>query len=98
MAAGSGERAERQTSSWLTSGLHESVASLGVETLVYDDQAAPERLTKEHFEHLVRKLKILRWLDRLPCESFLDVGAGARRARARLSAAPPRNLAGGVMR
>ena len=77
MAAGPGEHAERQTSSWLASGLHESVASLGVETLVYDDQAAPERLTKEHFEHLVRKLKILRWLDRLPCESFLDVGAGA---------------------
>jgi hypothetical protein len=77
MVAGPGEHAERETSSWLTSGLHESVASLGVETLVYDDQAAPARLTKEHFEHLVRKLKILRWLDRLPCESFLDVGAGA---------------------
>ena len=77
MVAGSGEHAERETSSWLTSGLHESVASLGVETLVYDDQAAPARLTKEHFEHLVRKLKILRWLDRLPCESVLDVGAGA---------------------
>jgi hypothetical protein len=27
MAAGPGEHAERQTSSWLTSGLHESVAS-----------------------------------------------------------------------
>jgi hypothetical protein len=33
MAAGPGEQAERQTTSWLTSGLHESVASLGVETL-----------------------------------------------------------------
>jgi hypothetical protein len=60
MAAGPGEHAERLTSSWLTSGLHEGVASLGVETLVYDDQAVPERLAKEHFEHLVRKLKILR--------------------------------------
>ncbi len=77
MAAGPREQVERHTSTWLAGGLHEGVASLTPESLIYDEQGQPARLTKEHFEHLVRKLKILRWIDRLPCESFLDVGAGA---------------------
>ena len=52
------------------------VERFGPDTLIYDDDGRPLRLTKEHFEHLVRKLAILRWVDRLPCGSFLDVGAG----------------------
>lgn len=76
MAAGPGAQAERHTSAWLATGFHEGVAALTPESLIYDAHGQPARLTKEHFEHLVRKLKILRWIDRLPCESFLDVGAG----------------------
>jgi SAM-dependent methyltransferase len=77
MAGAPREQAERQTSQWLVSGLREDVAGLTPESLIYDASGAPARLTKGHFEHLVRKLKILRWIDRLPCESFLDVGAGS---------------------
>ena len=76
MAAGPREQVERHTSTWLTDRFNEGLASLTPESLIYDERGQPARLTKEHFEHLVRKLKILRWLDRLPCESFLDVGAG----------------------
>jgi len=67
---------EGRTSEWLTSGFDAGVSSVGPDTLIYDDDGQPVRLTKEHFEHLVRKLAILRWVDRLPCGSFLDVGAG----------------------
>jgi SAM-dependent methyltransferase/uncharacterized protein YbaR (Trm112 family) len=76
MAAGPRAQTERGTSAWLASEFHDGVASVGPESLVYGDDGRPERLTKEHFEHLVRKLKILRWIDRLPCETFLDLGAG----------------------
>jgi SAM-dependent methyltransferase len=67
---------EGRTSAWLTSGFDAGVSGVGADTLIYDDDGQPVRLTKEHFEHLVRKLAILRWIDRLPCGSFLDVGAG----------------------
>ena len=63
---------EGRTSEWLTSGFDAGVSSVGPDTLIYDDDGRPVRLTKEHFEHLVRKLAILRWVDRLPCGSFLD--------------------------
>jgi SAM-dependent methyltransferase/uncharacterized protein YbaR (Trm112 family) len=70
------DRTERDTSTWLAASFDAGVGRFGTESLVYDEAAVPVRLTKEHFEHLVRKLKILRWIDRLPCETFLDVGAG----------------------
>jgi SAM-dependent methyltransferase/uncharacterized protein YbaR (Trm112 family) len=76
MPAGPRAQVERGTSAWLASEFHDGVASVGPESLVYGDDGHPVRLSKEHFEHLVRKLKILRWIDRLACETFLDVGAG----------------------
>jgi len=73
MAAG--RHAEDETSAWLTAGARDGIAAFEPQ-LVYGHDGHPARLTKEHFEQLVRKLKVLRWIDRLPCESFLDVGAG----------------------
>jgi SAM-dependent methyltransferase len=67
---------EDRTSAWLTSEFDAGVSGVGADTLIYGEDGQPARLTKEHFEHLVRKLAILRWVDRLPCRSFLDVGAG----------------------
>ena len=71
------DSAERGTSAWLTGQFDDGVArAVGIDSLIYDDHGQPVGLDKEHFEHLVRKLKILRWIDRLECTSFLDVGAG----------------------
>ena len=67
---------EDRTSAWLTSGFDAGVSGVAAGALIYGDDGQPARLTKEHFEQLVRKLEILRWIDRLPCRSFLDVGAG----------------------
>ena len=77
MTAVPAERVEHRTSSWLTRGFDAGLGTFGRDDLVYDDGGAPRRVTKEHFEHLVRKLKILRWLDRLDFESCLDLGAGS---------------------
>jgi SAM-dependent methyltransferase/uncharacterized protein YbaR (Trm112 family) len=77
MTAVPAERVEHRTSSWLTSQLDAGLGTFGRDDLVYDDGGAPRRVTKEHFEHLVRKLKILRWLDRLDFESCIDLGAGS---------------------
>jgi SAM-dependent methyltransferase len=77
MAAVTADRVEQRTSSWLTAQLDAGIGTFGRDDLVYDDGGAPRRLTKEHFEHLVRKLKILRWLDRLEFESCIDLGAGS---------------------
>ena len=77
MTAVPAERVEHRTSSWLTSQLDAGLGTFGRDDLVYDDGGAPRRVTKEHFEHLVRKLKILRWLDRLDFESLHRSGAGS---------------------
>lgn len=65
-----------RTHASLEAGLADGVGAVSEDSLVYDGNSNPRRLTKDHFERLVRKLKILRWLDRLPCESFLDIGSG----------------------
>jgi len=77
MTPGPGESVVHRTSSWLTTQHDAGLAAFGVDDLVYEDGGAPRRLTKEHFEYLVRTLKILRWLDRISFESFIDLGSGS---------------------
>jgi SAM-dependent methyltransferase len=77
MTPGPGEPVVHRTSSWLTTQHDAGLDAFGADDLVYEDGGAPRRLTKEHFEYLVRMLKILRWLDRLSFESFIDLGAGS---------------------
>lgn len=70
-------RVERDTRSWLTDTFHTGVAgTLEPERLVYDADGQPRRVTPAHFGRLVRKLKILRWLDRLEFRTFVDVASG----------------------
>src|SRR5262249_29869879 len=77
MTPGPGEPVVQRTSRWLTTQHDAGLAAFGADDLVYEDGGAPRRLTKEHFEYLVRTLKILRWLDRLSFESFIDLGSGS---------------------
>jgi SAM-dependent methyltransferase/uncharacterized protein YbaR (Trm112 family) len=65
-----------ETLSYLREGARAGIDAVDGSTLVYAPDGRPVRLTKEGFEHLVRKHEILRWLERLPVESFLEVGAG----------------------
>jgi SAM-dependent methyltransferase/uncharacterized protein YbaR (Trm112 family) len=77
MTPGPGEPVVLRTSSWLATQHDAGLDAFGADDLVYEDGGTPRRLTKEHFEYLVRMLKILRWLDRLSFESFIDLGAGS---------------------
>ena len=45
---------EDRTSAWLTSGFDAGVSGIAAGALIYDDDGQPARLTKEHFEQLVR--------------------------------------------
>lgn len=65
-----------ETLSYLREGARAGIDAVDASTLVYAPDGRPVRLTKEGFEHLVRKHEILRWVGRLPVESFLEVGAG----------------------
>ncbi len=64
---------EAQTRSWLEA---QTMAGVGAEPPVYGPDGEPQRMTKEHFENLLRKLKILRLLDRVDVGSFLEVASG----------------------
>ncbi|MCW5890001.1 MAG: methyltransferase domain-containing protein [bacterium] len=65
-----------ETLAYLRDGAGAGIDAVDASSLVYGPDGRPARLGKEGFEHLVRKLEILRWLERLPVESFLEVGAG----------------------
>lgn len=65
-----------ETLAYLRQGALDGIDAVDGSSLVYAADGRPARLGKESFEHLVRKLEILRWLERLPVQSFLEVGAG----------------------
>ena len=66
---------EQQTSDFLTGTLHAGVDAGGQRPRAYGpgDQV---RIDRGRFGHLQRKLKILRWLDRLQPKTFIDVASG----------------------
>jgi SAM-dependent methyltransferase/uncharacterized protein YbaR (Trm112 family) len=43
---------------------------------VYDENGEPRNMTAEHFQLLVRKLKIFAWFDRLQFSNFIDIASG----------------------
>jgi uncharacterized protein YbaR (Trm112 family)/SAM-dependent methyltransferase len=64
---------EEHTRTWLED---QAQAGVGVEPPVYGPDGEPRRVTKDHFENLLRKLKIFRWLERVSFDSFLEVASG----------------------
>jgi SAM-dependent methyltransferase len=74
---GTREAVEGRTQSWLGASLLDSMRTLrGREAGVYDPSGRPHAMTAFHFQEVLRKLKIFRWLDQQRFESFLDVGSG----------------------
>lgn len=65
-----------ETLSYLREGTLAGIHAVDGSSLVFDADGRPTGLGKRSFEHLVRKLEILRWIERLPVESFLEVGTG----------------------
>jgi len=73
---GSRDAVEGETRAWLEQSLDAGLAERERESPMYDPEGRPLRITKLHFEGLVRKLKMLRWLERMRFESFIDVASG----------------------
>jgi len=73
---GSRDAVEGETRVWLERSLDQGLLERERETPMYDPEARPLRMTKLHVEGLVRKLKMLRWLERMQFESFIDVASG----------------------
>lgn len=67
---------EAGTRAWLENQLDEGMLERERETPMYDAAGRPLRMTKLHFDGLVRKLRMLRWLDRMRFDSFIDVASG----------------------
>ena len=70
---------EARTRAWLEAQYERAVASLKARTPddeVYEADGRPRRLSPFHFQELLRKLRIFRWLDGIPFSSFIDVGSG----------------------
>lgn len=67
---------ESETRAWLENTLGEGMLERDRETPMYDPSGRPLRMTKLHFDGLVRKMRMLRWLDRMTFDSFIDVASG----------------------
>ena len=68
---------EGRTRGWLEDSYARSMRDLrGREAVVYDPVGEPCAMTRFHFQEVFRKLKIFRWLEQQPFESFLDLGSG----------------------
>jgi SAM-dependent methyltransferase/uncharacterized protein YbaR (Trm112 family) len=67
---------EGRTRSWLEASLLDSMRALRVREPVYDASGQPRAMTAFHFQEVLRKLKVFRWLEQQRFESFLDVGSG----------------------
>ncbi len=70
---------EARTRAWLEAQYERAVASLKARTPddeVYEADGRPRRLSPFHFQELLRKLRIFRWLDGVSFSSFIDVGSG----------------------
>jgi SAM-dependent methyltransferase/uncharacterized protein YbaR (Trm112 family) len=70
---------EGQTRAWLEESFLRSMAHLAERDESqdpYDADGRPRRMTLYHFQEVLRKLKIFRWLDRIEFDSFIDVGSG----------------------
>ena len=67
---------EGRTSEWLDERLRRGRASVCPDTLIYDDDGRPSGSPRSTSSTWCGSSAILRWVDRLPCGSFLDVGAG----------------------
>jgi hypothetical protein len=73
---GSRDAVEAETRAWLENALDEGMLERDREAPMYDADGRPLRMTKLHFDGLVRKLRMLRWLDRMRFDSFIDVASG----------------------
>jgi len=72
-----GSSVETRTHQFLDESMNPGIVAGPVpETMVYDDQGRPRRVTQAHFGRLRRKLKIFRWLERLEFDSFIDIASG----------------------
>jgi len=68
---------ESRTREWLETQLRGGIR-LGYARRegIYDRDGRPERVSRYHFQLLQRKIQILRLLDRLAFDTFVDVGSG----------------------
>jgi hypothetical protein len=64
---------EEQTLQWLEERF---ATEVNTGEPVYETTTEPRNVTQEHFGHLLRQLRILRWLDRFRFESLVDIGSG----------------------
>ena len=70
---------EARTRAWLEEQYARGVASITARAPgdeVYAPDGRPRRLSRYHFQELLRKLRIFRWLDGIEFTSFIDVGSG----------------------
>src|SRR5262249_16649847 len=70
---------EARTRAWLEEQYARGVASIMARAPgdeVYAPDGRPRRLSRYHFQELLRKLRIFRWLDGIEFTSFIDVGSG----------------------
>ncbi|MDX2169834.1 MAG: class I SAM-dependent methyltransferase, partial [Deltaproteobacteria bacterium] len=68
---------EEETRRWLAAHYTQALDQLGsAPDPVWEADGTPRRMTGYHFQEVLRKLKIFRWLDRLEFGSALDVGSG----------------------
>lgn len=66
---------EQRTEAWLDQTMDPGITAPGGR--LFDAQGRPSGLTRYHFGRLRRKLRIFRWLDRLPpFASFIDLASG----------------------
>ena len=64
---------ESRTRSWLDTTMDPGI---GTSAPLFDAEGRPTGISRYHFGRLHRKLRILRWLDRLQFDSFLDLASG----------------------
>jgi arylsulfatase A-like enzyme/SAM-dependent methyltransferase len=71
---------EERTRTWLQGAAEHLVREAGYildpARRIYDADGNPQHLTQYHFQTVLRKLKVFRWLDRFRFESFIDVASG----------------------
>jgi SAM-dependent methyltransferase/uncharacterized protein YbaR (Trm112 family) len=68
---------EAETRRWLAAHYTQALDQLGTAPdPVWRADGTPRRMTAYHFQEVLRKLKIFRWLDRLEFSSAIDVGSG----------------------
>jgi len=70
------EGIEGRTRQWLESSFDRKLASRSGTDFVYGRDGQPQNMSADHFQLLVRKLKIFSWFDRFRFSNFIDIGSG----------------------